>query len=216
MRQQIVSALLASTILVLSSAVSTIPPAHGFSDPTDFVLLARILGWNSTNPGPGVVEFRTVTFTVTIKSPDTTHNFAIYTGNYSGSVSTGNPCDLQRTTPGCLARILCCISPSGPTAKSLNFTSSVPQDNGAGLGGYEYFCEIHPGFMHGKIKVFKDPDLNNNGMVDLTDAAMLGAAYNTGPTSPNWNAAADFNNDLRINIFDAAVLGRYYPQVLVD
>jgi nitroreductase len=51
-------------------------------------------------------------------------------------------------------------------------------------------------------------DINDDGVVDIFDAIMLSAAWNSVPGSPAWNAKADINNDNIVDIFDAIILAK--------
>jgi hypothetical protein len=51
-------------------------------------------------------------------------------------------------------------------------------------------------------------DINNDGIVDIFDAIMLSAAWNSVPSSPQWNPNADLNNDNIVDIFDAIILSK--------
>jgi hypothetical protein len=55
-------------------------------------------------------------------------------------------------------------------------------------------------------------DLNGNGIVDIYDAIMLANAFNSQPSSPNWNANADMNNDGIVDIYDAIFLVRRFHE----
>jgi len=49
-------------------------------------------------------------------------------------------------------------------------------------------------------------DINNDGIVDIYDAILLAAAFDSTPSSPKWNPEADINNDNSVDIFDAIIL----------
>jgi hypothetical protein len=55
-------------------------------------------------------------------------------------------------------------------------------------------------------------DVNRDGWVDIYDAILLANAYNSVPTSPNWNAHADVNGDGVVDIYDAIILAGHYSQ----
>jgi hypothetical protein len=58
-------------------------------------------------------------------------------------------------------------------------------------------------------------DINSDNIVDIYDALLLAAAFQSTPTSANWNANADLNADNLIDIYDAIILaghfGQHYP-----
>jgi hypothetical protein len=56
----------------------------------------------------------------------------------------------------------------------------------------------------------RNPDLANQGIVNIVDLAALAMRYGTTPTSSNWNRSADLNNDGTINILDLAIAGSDY------
>jgi hypothetical protein len=53
-------------------------------------------------------------------------------------------------------------------------------------------------------------DINNDGVVDIFDAIMLSAAWNSMPGSPKWNSNADINNDNIVDIYDAIILANNF------
>lgn len=53
-------------------------------------------------------------------------------------------------------------------------------------------------------------DLNGDGSVDIFDALILASAYNSNPSSPNWNPNADLNGDGRVDLFDALLMASNY------
>ena len=54
--------------------------------------------------------------------------------------------------------------------------------------------------------VSKDPDINLDGAVDISDLATLALAWNRVPGSPNWNPSLDLNGDGGIGILDLAIV----------
>ncbi len=50
-------------------------------------------------------------------------------------------------------------------------------------------------------------DLDNNGRVNLYDAATLILAMNSHAGDPHWNPAADPNHDSKVNIYDLTIVG---------
>jgi outer membrane protein assembly factor BamB len=53
-------------------------------------------------------------------------------------------------------------------------------------------------------------DINGDHNVNFLDAIMLGMAFGSQPTSPNWNPNADLNCDYTINYLDTITLGVYF------
>ncbi len=58
-------------------------------------------------------------------------------------------------------------------------------------------------------------DINSDNIVDIYDALLLAGAFQSTPTSSNWNAKADLNADNLVDIYDAIILaghfGQHYP-----
>jgi dockerin type I repeat protein len=214
----LIALLIAGTVTMnfgLEKVKAKITPAVA-SNPQNFTIIANIEGWNATVSGctsgtptcePTITEFRGVTFTAQIKWGDCcTHDFAIYTGGFpAGSVSTLNPCSLSNTN-GCLAT----SSNVFQTTTSLSFTPTIPKDDFSGLGTFEYYCQFHPTFMHGKFTLYKSPDLNADGVVNIVDVATVAFSFGATPTSSNWNAAADLDNNGVVNILDVAFDAFYF------
>lgn len=58
------------------------------------------------------------------------------------------------------------------------------------------------------IKLSIDGDLNNDGIIDINDIALMATKYNLTSTSSDWNKAYDLNNDDIIDIFDLVILSK--------
>jgi hypothetical protein len=56
------------------------------------------------------------------------------------------------------------------------------------------------------VTLFGAGDINHDSTVDIYDAISLANAFNSNPSSPNWNSAADLNNDNTVDIYDAIIL----------
>jgi parallel beta-helix repeat protein len=67
-------------------------------------------------------------------------------------------------------------------------------------------------FTGGTVKVTIAGDINGDFIVDIYDAILLAGAYNSVPTSPNWNPNADINGDIIVDIYDAIILANHYNQ----
>jgi len=214
----LIALLIAGTVTVnfgLEKVKAEIIPAAATS-PQNFTIIANIEGWNATISGcnngtptcePTIVEFRGVTFTALVKWGDCcTHDFAIYTAGFpAGSVSTLNSCSSSNTN-GCLSASSNVLSSS----TSLSFTPVIPKDDFSGVGAFEYYCQFHPGSMHGKFTLYKSPDLNNDGVVNIVDVATVAFSFGATPASSNWNAAADLDNNGLVNILDVALDAFYF------
>jgi parallel beta-helix repeat protein len=55
-------------------------------------------------------------------------------------------------------------------------------------------------------------DLNGDSTVDIYDAILLSAAFNSSPGSTNWNPNADINGDGIVDIYDAIIMAAYFGQ----
>ncbi len=196
--------------------------AYAVNNPTVFTIFASFSGWNYNNPpaNPTLTEFRGVTFTATVEFddfPGPSHDFAVYTKGYpAGSVSTLNPCSLTNTN-GCLKKSAIVYSSACCITATFTFQPTVPADDFTGPGGYEYYCQYHPGTMHGKITVLKSPDIDNNGVVNIVDIATMAFAFETStgpPPSPNWNMNADLDNNGKVDIIDVATGAFYFDLTL--
>jgi plastocyanin len=202
----------------LVSNKGTVSAASIGSSLVNFTLIADFESWNSTVFGctsgtpscnPTVLEFRGVAFGVKVQWGDCcTHDFAIYTGGFpAASVTPTDPCSTSSTN-GCLAK----SSNVFQSTTSIAFTPTIPKDDFTGLGKYEYFCQFHPDSMHGKFTLYKSPDLDKNGVVNIIDVATVAFSFGATPTSPNWNAAADLDNNGVVNILDVAFDAFYFGQ----
>ena len=196
----------------------TVSAASTGNSIVNFTIIADVEAWNSTVIGctsgtpscnPTVLEFRGVTFIAKVQWGDCcAHDFAVYTAGFpAGSVSTLNSCSTSNTN-GCLAA----SSNVFQTTTTLSFTPTIPKDDFTGLGTYEYYCQFHPGSMHGKFTVYKSPDLDKNGVVNIIDVATVAFSFGATPTSSNWNAAADLDNNSVVNILDVAFDAFYFGQ----
>jgi hypothetical protein len=67
-------------------------------------------------------------------------------------------------------------------------------------------------FIDGTVKVVIPGDIKGDGIVDIYDAILLAAAYNSVPGQPNWSPNADLKTDDIIDIYDAIVLASHFNQ----
>ncbi len=58
--------------------------------------------------------------------------------------------------------------------------------------------------------VSKNPDLANQGRVNIVDIATIALSFGSTPSSPNWNSNADLNDDGSVNILDVAIAAFEY------
>jgi len=199
--------------------------------PDKFSITALFSGWNSTLPPgsatpcaptgqptcqPTINQFRGVAFTATIHyggTPEPTHNFALYTSDITdANVSIFDTCS-RTAHSGCLAK-------SGQVSSTsltafLTFNATIPADGTfTGPGVFQYYCQFHPGAMHGQFQIFKSPDLNGDKSINILDLASVAFSFGATPTSANWNAAADINNDGHVDILDLAFDAFYFGNTL--
>ena len=67
-------------------------------------------------------------------------------------------------------------------------------------------------FTGGTVCVSIPGDLNGHGTVDIYDAIILAGAFDSKPSSSNWNPNADINGDGVVDIYDAVILAAHYGQ----
>jgi len=67
----------------------------------------------------------------------------------------------------------------------------------------------------GTVYVGIPGDINGDGTVDIYDAILLAGAFNSQPSSPNWNPNADINGDGIVDIYDALILSAHFNQSIL-
>lgn len=67
--------------------------------------------------------------------------------------------------------------------------------------------------LDGTVQVRFPGDVNSDGVVNIFDLVLVGSAFLTTPSSPNWNPNADINNDKTVNILDIVVVGVNFGKV---
>jgi plastocyanin len=150
------------------------------------------LGWgfasNSiTSPGPSIQVYQGETVNLTLTSQDgLAHQFFVDYNNNS-------------------------VADSGEPS-SVTFTGTITYSFIADtLGNFKYRCTFHPTVMLGNLKVTIPGDINGDGIVDISDAALIGVNWQkTVPPAP---VLADFNGDGIIDISDAAIVGIHWQQL---
>jgi hypothetical protein len=55
-------------------------------------------------------------------------------------------------------------------------------------------------------------DIKGDFVVDIYDAILLANAFNSRPSSPNWNLNADINGDNMVDIYDAIILANHFNE----
>jgi len=76
--------------------------------------------------------------------------------------------------------------------------------------------EIRQAFAHliDRMTLFAPRgDVNGDGIVNVVDFAMVGAAFGAVPRAANWNGLADLNDDGVINVIDLAIVGGSFGSV---
>jgi len=56
----------------------------------------------------------------------------------------------------------------------------------------------------------RDPDVMDEGSVDIVDAATIALNFGTSTSSPDWHPASDLDGDGSVDIIDAAIMGLDY------
>jgi len=64
-----------------------------------------------------------------------------------------------------------------------------------------------PMIDEGSMKVMRGGDANGDGLVNVADFGIWGAANGTSPGDADWNPAADFNGDDVVNVADFGIFG---------
>ncbi len=64
--------------------------------------------------------------------------------------------------------------------------------------------------------VSRDPDLNHDGIVNITDVALLAYSYGSTTGSAKYNPAADLNANGRVDIGDAAIIAADYKAPILS
>ena len=62
-------------------------------------------------------------------------------------------------------------------------------------------------YTDGWVKVTVAGDIDGSGRVDIGDLGLLGVAWFSTPTSPNWNPNADIDGSGRVDLGDLGILG---------
>jgi len=90
---------------------------------------------------------------------------------------------------------------------SVNFKLSTK----AKLGTYNVYATSTYGgqtaFSNNEFKLQVTGDVNGDGLVDVYDLILVGIAFGSTPTDPNWNPYADLKSDNIIDIFDLIIVG---------
>ncbi len=60
------------------------------------------------------------------------------------------------------------------------------------------------------VQVTRQIDIDGNGTVDISDASVVGNAWNTSIGSPNYNPRADLNASGKVDIVDVSIFGAYW------
>ncbi len=204
-------------MLLCASAISMLPtasqlgprPVLAVVTGPSYTLLADFNAWNFSQPSGSNPTLQTAflfvgaQFTVNVRWVNSNHNFAIYQpGTLPAEVAFAATC----TVPKCVVKTPNTVSSGSPLT---TLTTSI---NTPGL--YEYYCEIHPSSMHGKIRINRSPDINHDTFVNIIDLSTVGATFGSTPASPNWNPNADLNLDNQINIIDLASVAVVFGRTL--
>jgi len=90
-------------------------------------------------------------------------------------------------------------------------------NNGDGIGDAKYVINVNNTDNYPLISPWQTTskgDVNHDGAVDVYDAILLAAAYDSNSAAPNWNPNADLNQDNCIDIFDALILAANFGKTV--
>lgn len=116
------------------------------------------------------------------------------------------------------------ISRQNVTLTNKDTTTLIFSWNTTGLpaGNYTVSAYVWPlldethttdnGFLSWIMIVNFSGDMNGDSVVDIYDAIILANAFNSVPSSPNWNPNADLKKDGTIDIYDALILSGHFNQ----
>ncbi len=62
----------------------------------------------------------------------------------------------------------------------------------------------------------KNPDVANQGTVNITDVATIAMEFESTQYGPNWNGNADLNDDGVVSISDLAIVAFEYGAILIE
>jgi hypothetical protein len=63
------------------------------------------------------------------------------------------------------------------------------------------------------VKAYLDPDLTNDGVIDMRDIVIAARSFGTRPGDTLWRPEADFNQDNIINIEDLTFVAKYFGRL---
>ena len=192
---------------VISANASTVPfefnTANNAYVDGNVELLAltakRDVGITNVVPdGAWVYQGWRVNITVTAENlGDTVETFNVTAYYDSNAIGTVTLIDLAAHTS---VNLLFTWNTSGVTPCH-NSTVSAE----ATLVPYEYNVTNNV-YVDGTVKIRIVGDVNGDGKVDITDVAMVSAAFGSYPGHPRWNLACDLNRDGRVDITDVAMV----------
>ncbi|TET21050.1 hypothetical protein E3J74_00650 [Candidatus Bathyarchaeota archaeon] len=82
--------------------------------------------------------------------------------------------------------------------------------NASSVGGETYTGDNT--ITHENVRVKLLGDVDDNGVVDISDLYALSVAYGSVPENPNWNEEADMNGDNEVNGLDMSALVKKYGE----
>ena len=113
--------------------------------------------------------------------------------------------------------VSCAFNPGSGTSSftsrlTMNTTSSTPTGLYTINVTSSYGSVIHTTQFVLNVCVLLPGDASGDCQVDIVDLAMVGAAFGSTPSSPNWNPKADINQDGIIDIIDLSTVGAHFGQ----
>jgi hypothetical protein len=176
----------------------------------------------ATTPGPGLfvlpeydVAVTNVTASKTVVGEGYSLNVTVTAANLGSYPETFNVTVYANTTYVASQN----VTLSGGTSANVTFTWNTAS---FASGNYTISAYAWPvpgetntannSLAGGTVYVGIPGDINGDGTVDIYDAILLAAAFNSTPGSKNWNPNADINGDGVVDIYDAILLAAHFGQ----
>ena len=90
---------------------------------------------------------------------------------------------------------------------------------GDGIGDTPYVIPHIDGYNQDNYPLMEPPpsipgDVNNDGIVDISDVVIAGKAFASHPRHPRWDFRADMNNDGGVDIFDLLLITKNFGKTI--
>ena len=183
--------------------------------------VANVWGWNlGVTWDPSVLNLTAITEGSYLSQSGSTLFLAGYIDNFDGLVLSGiSDAYLSYITASASSGVLATLTfkiisyKYGLGNSSIGLTVGTP----ATLlnSGYPHQAVTPVVLNNASYSWYRIPgDVNGDGTVDIYDAILLAAAFNSTPGSRNWNPNADINGDGVVDIYDAIILAAHFGQSL--